>query len=86
MRHNGGMNEDSSQFRFGYSISFVERLRGHRVAQCNVILYASPGKEGLYSRLGFRKMKTGMARFVNLERMESMGFIEPASTSQRSQS
>lgn len=34
-----------------------------QVSQCNVILYASPGKEGFYQTLGFRKMKTGMALF-----------------------
>jgi ribosomal protein S18 acetylase RimI-like enzyme len=60
----------------GIGWQIVERLLP-RIAQCNVILYASPGKENFYSKLGFRKMKTGMARFVNLERMESLGFIEP---------
>jgi ribosomal protein S18 acetylase RimI-like enzyme len=60
----------------GIGRRIVERLLP-QIAQCNVILYASPGKGDFYSRLGFRKMKTGMARFVNLERMESMGFIEP---------
>jgi hypothetical protein len=32
---------------------------------CNVILYASPGKEDFYRKLGLRRMKTGMARFQN---------------------
>ncbi len=27
-----------------------------RLSHCNIILYASPGKEGFYKRLGFRKM------------------------------
>ena len=64
--------------KHGIGRQIVERLLP-KIAQCNVILYASPGKEDFYSKLGFRKMKTGMARFLNLERMESMGFIEPAS-------
>jgi ribosomal protein S18 acetylase RimI-like enzyme len=45
-----------------------------KLADCNVILYASPGKEAFYEKLGFRKMKTGMARFVNRESMAERGF------------
>ena len=47
-----------------------------RVAHCNVILYASPGKEGFYQKFGFRKMKTGMARFFKSESMQERGFTE----------
>ena len=43
---------------------------------CNVILYASPGKEGFYEKLGFHKMKTGMAKFINKESMKERGFTE----------
>ena len=43
---------------------------------CNFILYASPGKEGFYESLGFKKLKTGMGLFVNMERMKSRNFIE----------
>ncbi|MGI1660279.1 MAG: GNAT family N-acetyltransferase [Desulfitobacterium sp.] len=43
---------------------------------CNVILFATPGKEAFYGKLNFRKMKTGMAVFRNPERMHSKGFIE----------
>jgi predicted N-acetyltransferase YhbS len=53
----------------------VVRLLLKKVACCNTILYATPGKEGFYARLGFRKMKTGMASFLRPERMESHGFI-----------
>ena len=42
----------------------------------NVLLHAVPGKEGFYSKLGFRKMKTAMARFKNPERQQDMGYIE----------
>jgi len=42
----------------------LERLSG-----CNVILYAAPGKEDFYLKLGLRKMKTGMALFRNPEKM-----------------
>ena len=36
-----------------------------RVTGCNIILYATPGKEGFYEKLGFRKLRTGMAIFLN---------------------
>lgn len=48
----------------------------HRVSHCNVILYASPGKEGFYQKLGFRKMKTGMAHFMKGAAMKEGGFTE----------
>jgi ribosomal protein S18 acetylase RimI-like enzyme len=47
-----------------------------RIPQCNVILYASPGKETFYEKLNFKKMKTGMAFFVNPEAMQKRGFSE----------
>jgi GNAT superfamily N-acetyltransferase len=47
-----------------------------RVSPCNVILYASPGKEGFYEPFGLRKMKTGMALFQNAAAMAEKGFTE----------
>ena len=47
-----------------------------RLPDCNVILYASPGKEDFYHKLGFRKMKTGMARFQNPDVMAKIGFTD----------
>jgi ribosomal protein S18 acetylase RimI-like enzyme len=47
-----------------------------KIPQCNVILYASPEKEGFYEKQGFRKMKTGMAYFLNRETMRERGFTE----------
>ena len=44
--------------------------------QCNFILYASPGKEIFYTKLNFRRMKTGMALFKDAERMVIKGMIE----------
>ena len=51
--------------------AILERLPG-----CNVILYASPGKEDFYRKLGFRLMKTGMARFQQPDIMKNIGFTE----------
>jgi len=42
----------------------------------NVILYASPGKEDFYRKLGFRLMKTGMAVFTKAQAMAAKGFTE----------
>lgn len=39
----------------------VERSRGHR----KIILYAAPGKEAFYQKLGFKRMMTAMAIFQN---------------------
>lgn len=47
-----------------------------RIAGCNVILYASPGKEKFYCKQGFRLMKTGMAAFTKAEAMAKKGFTE----------
>lgn len=47
-----------------------------RISHCNVILYASPGKEGFYQKHGFRKMKTGMAHFKKGAAMREIGFTE----------
>ena len=52
----------------------VQSLVGY-CASCHVILYASPGKEPFYEKSNFRRLKTGMALFVNAERMEKKGFI-----------
>ncbi len=47
-----------------------------RISSCNVILYAAPGKETFYQRLGFRRMHTGMALFNNADAMTAKGFTE----------
>ncbi len=41
-----------------------------RLSNCNLILYATPGMEGFYKKLGFGLMKTGMAVFTNPQAME----------------
>lgn len=46
------------------------------ISHCNAILYATPGKEGFYQTLGFRKMTTGMAHFKKGVAMRKRGFTE----------
>lgn len=47
-----------------------------RTPGCNFILYAAPGKELFYQKIDFRRMKTGMALFVDREQMQQNGFTE----------
>ena len=47
-----------------------------KLSGCNIILYTVRGTEVFYEKLHFRKMLTGMARFVNEERAVNRGVIE----------
>lgn len=42
----------------------------------NIILYSVPGKEGFYSKCGFRKMKTAMAKFEPFKSDPKNGYIQ----------
>ena len=61
--------------RKGFGNIIIENILS-RIPHCNVILYAAPGKEGFYEKHGFRKMKTGMARFTRSESMREKGITE----------
>jgi ribosomal protein S18 acetylase RimI-like enzyme len=61
--------------RKGIGTKIVKNILS-RISHCNVILYASPGKEEFYQTHGFRKMKTGMAYFKKDEIMRERGFTE----------
>ncbi|MCP4178887.1 MAG: GNAT family N-acetyltransferase [bacterium] len=43
----------------------IDQSQGHK----KIILYSNPGKEGFYSKLGFKKMNTAMAIFQNEDAM-----------------
>lgn len=49
----------------------LARCRGHR----KIILYAVPGKEGFYERLGFRHMTTAMAIFDDQASAYQRGYL-----------
>ncbi|MBX9402773.1 GNAT family N-acetyltransferase [Lysobacter sp. BMK333-48F3] len=49
----------------------VARAQGHR----KILLYAQPGKEGFYRKLGFRPMRTAMAIFADPAAAERSGLI-----------
>lgn len=46
-----------------------------RISGFNIILYATPSKEGFYEKAGFSLMKTEMARFLNPPAMKEKGMI-----------
>lgn len=49
----------------------MERSKGTAV-----LLHAVPGRETFYAKLGFRKMKTAMAKFQNPEGQQQKGYTE----------
>lgn len=67
------VDPDYQGLKIGQKI--VEKLIS-ATPDCNFILYASPGKEGFYKKMNFKKMKTGMALFTDPQRMLDKGFIE----------
>lgn len=54
----------------------VQRAAGHR----KVILYANPGTEGFYERLGFLPMRTAMGIWNDQERAVAQGLLAPPAT------
>ena len=49
----------------GLGKKIIAKLVTLSEGHAKIILYANPGKEGFYSKLGFRKMTTAMAIFDN---------------------
>lgn len=49
----------------------IDMSKGHK----KIILYANPGKEGFYAKLGFKKMNTAMAIFENESDMIANGTL-----------
>lgn len=60
----------------GLGRQIVARLvalsRGHK----KIVLYAVPGKEAFYRKLGFRRMTTAMAIFENQALAQERGYID----------
>ena len=52
--------------------SLKELSAGHK----KIILYANPGREGFYEKLGFRRMRTAMAIFADQEAAQRGGLVE----------
>jgi len=55
--------------------SIIEKLIALSQGHNKIILYANPGKEGFYSKLGFSKMNTAMAIFHDKKYAIDVGLI-----------
>ncbi len=62
----------------GLGKEIITRLKELSAGHKKIILYASPGKEGFYKRLGFMRMRTAMAIFQNRERAIEVGLVDEA--------
>jgi ribosomal protein S18 acetylase RimI-like enzyme len=51
--------------------ALLKKLPSH-----SVTLYAAPGKEAFYEKLGFHRMKTSMGKFSDVKQMQQSGYIE----------
>ena len=60
----------------GLGKAIIGKLRDFSASHRKVILYANPGKEGFYVKLGFLPMKTAMAIFKNREHAISTGLVQ----------
>jgi ribosomal protein S18 acetylase RimI-like enzyme len=60
----------------GLGKAVIARLRDLSVGHRKILLYAKPGKEGFYLKLGFRRMRTAMAIFENQERAVEAGLVD----------
>lgn len=60
----------------GLGRDIVARLRDLSAGHRKIILYANPGKEGFYLKLGFKRMRTAMAIFANQARAVETGLVE----------
>ncbi|MEE4354922.1 MAG: GNAT family N-acetyltransferase [Desulfococcaceae bacterium] len=59
----------------GLGKKIVQYLVNQSKDHTKIILYANPGKEGFYAKLGFKKMNTAMAIFRNEETAINKGII-----------
>ena len=60
----------------GLGKAVVLKLKEFSAGHRKIILYANPGKEDFYRKLGFGRMLTAMAIFADQERAIENGFIE----------
>lgn len=61
----------------GLGKAIVARLVAQSGGHRKILLYAMPGKEPLYHKLGFRRMNTAMAIFENQAGALERGLINP---------
>lgn len=62
----------------GIGKTIVKRLLAFSEGHKKVILYANPGKEGFYEKLGFKRMATAMAIFQDQKSAMASGLLKEA--------
>jgi ribosomal protein S18 acetylase RimI-like enzyme len=60
----------------GLGKEIINKLKELSAGHKKIILYASPGKEDFYKKLGFMRMRTAMAIFQNRELAIEGGLVE----------
>ena len=60
----------------GIGKDIIKRLAQHSAEHKKVILYAVPGKEPFYRKLGFKRMTTAMAIFKDQEQALARGLVD----------
>jgi ribosomal protein S18 acetylase RimI-like enzyme len=60
----------------GLGKAIITKLKELSAGHRKIILYANPGKEGFYRKLGFLRMRTAMAIFSNQDRALRAGLVE----------
>ena len=60
----------------GLGKAIIEKLKEMSAGHRKIILYANPGKEGFYKKLGFMRMRTAMAIFKDRERAIRDGVVD----------
>jgi GNAT superfamily N-acetyltransferase len=60
----------------GLGRDIIMKLRELSAGHKKIILYANPGKEGFYEKLGFRRMRTAMAIFEDQDRAIRTGLVD----------
>lgn len=62
----------------GLGKAIILKLKELSATHRKIILYANPGKEGFYRKLGFLPMRTAMAVFRDQERAIHTGLVDDA--------
>src|SRR5262245_50798000 len=60
----------------GLGKAIIEKLKELSAGHKKIILYANPGKEEFYRKLGFRRMLTAMAIFQDGHRAVARGLLD----------
>jgi ribosomal protein S18 acetylase RimI-like enzyme len=60
----------------GLGMAIIVKLKELSAGHRKIILYANPGKEGFYKKLGFMRMRTAMAIFQYQDRAIREGLVD----------